>query len=85
MWTSLFLLGSWISYKIFKKRRGWVGVAGEDGGEIFQDGGEGGEGGGGLVQFLQKNKLKSEIFNKNKSLLTKMFSSVNLNSEFSYF
>ena len=40
---------------------------------------------GGLVQFLQKNKLKSEIFNKNKSLLIKMFSSVNLNSEFSYF
>ena len=37
------------------------------------------------VQFLHKDKLKSEIFNKNKSLLTKMFSSVNLNSEFSYF
>ena len=37
------------------------------------------------MQFLHKDKLKSEIFNKNKSLLTKMFSSVNLNSEFSYF
>ena len=37
------------------------------------------------VQFLHKDKLKSEIFNENKSLLTKMFSSVNLNSEFSYF
>ena len=37
------------------------------------------------VQLLHKDKLKSEIFNENKSLLTKMFSSVNLNSEFSYF
>ena len=37
------------------------------------------------MQFLHKDKLKSEIFNENKSLLTKMFSSVNLNSEFSYF
>ena len=32
------------------------------------------------VQFLHKDKLKSEIFNENK-----IFSSVNLNSEFSYF
>ena len=54
-----------------------MGVAGEDRGEIFRMGVG--------VQFLHKDKLKSEIFNKNKSLLTKMFSSVNLNSEFSYF
>ena len=53
-----------------------MGVAGQDRGKIFQDGGEG-------VQFLHPDKLKSEIFNENKSLLTKMFSSVNLNSEFS--
>ena len=56
----------------------YMEVAGEDGSEIFQDGGGG-------VQFLHKDKLKSEIFNENKSLLTKMFSSVNLNSEFRYF
>ena len=37
------------------------------------------------VQFLHKDKLKSEIFNENKCLLTKIFSSVNLNSEFCYF
>ena len=37
------------------------------------------------AQFLHEDKLKSEIFNKNKRLLTKIFSSVNLNSEFSYF
>ena len=37
------------------------------------------------VQFLHKDKRKSEIFNENKSLLTKIFSSVNLNPEFSYF
>ena len=37
------------------------------------------------MQFLHKDELKSEIFNENKSLLTKMFSSVNLNSEFSHF
>ena len=37
------------------------------------------------VQFLHEDKLKSEIFNKNKGLLTKILSSVNLNSEFSYF
>ena len=37
------------------------------------------------MQFLHKNKLKSEIFNKKKSLSTKIFSSVNLNSEFSVF
>ena len=53
-------------------------VAGEDRGDIFQDG-------GGRVQFVHKDKLKSEIFNEIKSLLTKMFSTVNLNSEFSYF
>ena len=41
--------------------------------------------GGLVVQFLHENKLNSEIFNENKSLLTKMFSSVSLNSEFSYF
>ena len=41
-------------------------VAGEDRGEVFQDGGDG-------VQFLHKNKLKPEIFNENKSLLTKMY------------
>ena len=40
-------------------------------------------GGGGGVQFLHKDKLKSEIFNENKSLLTKIFCSVNLNSKFS--
>ena len=39
----------------------------------------------GGVQFLHKDKLKSETFNENKILLTKMFSSVNLNSEFCYF
>ena len=53
-------------------------VAGEDRGDIFQDG-------GGRVHFVHKDKLKSEIFNEIKSLLTKMFSTVNLNSEFSYF
>ena len=37
------------------------------------------------MQLLYKNKLKSEISNEKKSLLAKMFSSVNLNSEFSYF
>ena len=37
------------------------------------------------VQFLHKNKLKFEIVNEKKSLLTKMFSSVSLNSEFRYF
>ena len=37
------------------------------------------------VDFLHKDELKSEIFNENKSLLTKMFSSVNLNSESSHF
>ena len=37
------------------------------------------------VQFLHKNKLKFEIVNEKKSLLTKMFSSVSLNSEFSCF
>ena len=37
------------------------------------------------MQLLHKNKLKSEISNEKKSLLAKMFSSVNLNSEFSYF
>ena len=39
----------------------------------------------GWLQFLHKDKVKFEIFNKNKGLTTKMFSSVNLNSEFSYF
>ena len=37
------------------------------------------------VQLLHKDKLKSEIFTENKSLLTKTFSSVNFNSEFTYF
>ena len=32
----------------------------------------------GEVQFLHKDKLKSEIFSENISLLSKMFSSVNL-------
>ena len=50
-------------------------VAREDVGEVFQDGG------GRLVQFLPKDKLKSDMFNENKSLLIKMSSSVNLNSE----
>ena len=54
-----------------------MGIAGEDRGEIFQYGGG--------VQFLHKDKLKSELFNENKSLLTKHFSSINLNSGFSYF
>ena len=31
------------------------------------------------VQFLDKSKLKSEIFNEKKSVLTKIFSSVTLN------
>ena len=31
------------------------------------------------MQFLHKDKLKSDIFNENKSLLTKIFSSVNSN------
>ena len=48
-----------------------MGIAGEDGGEIFQ--------GGVVVQFLHKNKLKSKICKKEKSLLTKMFSSANIN------
>ena len=43
-----------------------MGVAGEDGGEISQ----------GECSFYIK---KSEIYNKKKSLLTKIFSSVNLN------
>ena len=47
-----------------------MGVAGEDGGEMFRGGG---------VQFLDKSKLKSEIFNEKKSVLTKIFSSANLN------
>ena len=34
---------------------------------------------GGGVQFLDKSKLKSEIFNEKKSVLTKIFSSANLN------
>ena len=37
------------------------------------------------MQYLHKSKLKSEIFNERKSLLTKNFSSVNSDSEFSYF
>ena len=37
------------------------------------------------MQYLHKSKLKSEIFNERKSLLTKIFSSVNSDSEFSYF
>ena len=48
-----------------------MGIAGEDGGEIFQ--------GGVVVQFLHKNKLKSKICKKEKSLLTKTFSSANIN------
>ena len=40
---------------------------------------------GGKGGLACKDKLKSEIFNENKNLLTKIFSSVNLNSEFSYF
>ena len=55
-----------------------MGVARKDRDDIFQDGGGG-------VQFLHKDKLKSEIFNEKKSLLTKIFSFVNGNSEFSYF
>ena len=54
-----------------------MGVAGEDGGVIFS--------GRLVVQFLHENKLNSEIFNEKKSLLTRMFSSARLNSEFSYF
>ena len=34
---------------------------------------------------FNENKLKSEIFNEKKCLLTKMFSSVSLNPEFNYF
>ena len=43
-----------------------MGVAGEDRVEIFQDRGEG-------VQFLHKNKLKSEIFNEKKKFINKNF------------
>ena len=53
-----------------------MGVTGEDVDEIFQ---------GVVVQFLHKNKIKSDIFNENISFLTKMFSSFNLNSDLSYF
>ena len=56
-----------------------MGVAGEEGGVIFQGGG------GLLVEFLHENKLNSEIFKEKKSLLTKTFSSVGLNTELSYF
>ena len=41
--------------------------------------------GGLVVQFLHENKLNSDILIKKKSLLTKVFSSASLNSEFSYF
>ena len=47
-----------------------MGVPGEAGGRSFRM-----EVGG--VQFLHRDKLKSEIFNENKSLLIKMFYSVN--------
>ena len=53
-----------------------MGVAGEDGSVIFQR--------GLLVEFLHE-KLNSEIFKEKKSLLTKKFSSVSLNTELSYF
>ena len=53
-----------------------MGVTGEDVDEIFQ---------GVVVQFLHKNKIKSDIFNEKISFLTKMFSSFNLNSDLSYF
>ena len=52
-------------------------VAGEDGSVIFQR--------GLLMEFLHENKLNSEIFKEKKSLLTKKFSSVSLNTELSYF
>ena len=55
-----------------------MGLATKDRVEIFQDGG-----GGAGVQFLHKDKLKPEIFNENKSSLTKIFCSANLNSKFS--
>ena len=45
-----------------------MGIDGEYRGEIFQG-----------VVFLHKNKIKCEIFNEKKSLLTKIISSVNLN------
>ena len=35
--------------------------------------------------ILRENKLNSEVFNEKKSLLTKIFSSVSLNSKFKYF
>ena len=54
-----------------------MGVAGKDWGEIFQWGAWG--------AVFNENKLKSEIFNEKKCLLTKMFSSVSLNPEFNYF
>ena len=55
--TSLFLVGGWISYQIFKKGGGegltWSqfldGVAGKDGGEIFQE-----DGGGAWYSFYVK-------------------------------
>ena len=75
--------GGWASDQIFKKWEGgftgsWFleGGCWERGGWLFL-----GEGG---CSFYIKNKLKSEIFNKKKSLQTKMFFSVitkNLNWE----
>ena len=51
----------------FSKRRGLTGsqrvVAGKDRGDFFQGG----------CSFYIKNKLKSEIFNDKKGLLTKLF------------
>ena len=75
VWTSPYLLGGSISYKMFKKKGGrfdmitifrW-GLLGKMGVKCFRW----------RVQFLHKSKLKR--------LLTKIYSSVNLNSEFSYF
>ena len=55
--------GGGTSYQIFKKGgltgpKLWEGVAGKEGGNFFHGG----------LPFLQKSKLKPEIFNNKKSL-----------------
>ena len=49
-----------------------MGVAGKEGGEFFQGRG---------LQFLHKNKLKSEIFNDEKNYNQKYFSVITKNSK----
>ena len=64
-----FLLVGWTSCQIFKKGsliglQLWEGVAGKEGGNLFQGG----------YNFYEKNKLKSEIFNEKKVCKQKYFS-----------